>query len=322
MTGPVEPLGYAPAPPGPYETRTEPFAVLNRHGDTLRGVVHRDSRRRGPGPVVILLPGLGMSRRHTVLPAAHFLAAGVTVVRADLTNSVGWSDGEMADFTLSRACDDLGDLAVWSALRLEAAPLAVVAASATGRAAFRAAARVPGLIDFVGTVGTVVDVRASLGDIQGTDLVSRWSAGGFGDSEYGVLFGHKVRLSGLRSLVEDDWCSLASTRAELAAATGTRFLDVHGEHDPYVPVADVRAAFTAAWDATVEVLPDAGHELDLGATRAAVDLLVRAHAVRCGRSLPPGPGPRSGELAALNRAERQVGAWWAGVRPPVPAVVR
>jgi len=323
VSGLLERTAYAPAPIGPDGIRTDPFALVNRHGATLRGVVHRPPGRRGPGPVVILLPGLGMSRRHTVLPALYFLAAGVTVVRADLTNSVGWSDGEMADFTLSRACDDLDDLAVWSALRLAAAPLAVVAASATGRAAFRVAARAPRLVDFVGTVGAVVDVRASLSDIQGADLVGGWTAGAVGDGGHGMLFGHNVRLAGLRSLVEDNWCSLESTRADLARATGTRFLDVHGEHDPYVPVADVRAAFATAGDAAVHVLAGAGHELDLTATRAALDRLVRAHAVRCGRPAPPGPGPRSDELSALNRVERLIRAWWAEtVRPPAGTVAR
>ena len=323
MSGLLDRTAYAPAPIGAYGMRTEPFAIINRYGDTIRGVVHRSPRRRGPGPVAILLPGLGMSRRHTVLPALHFLAAGVTVVRADLTNSVGWSDGEMADFTLSRACDDLGDLAAWAALRMEAAPLAVIAASATGRAAFRAAARSPRLVDFVGTVGTVVDVRASLTDIQGADVVGQWSAGGFGDAEHGVLFGHKVRLAGIRTLLDDDWCSLEATRADLAEATGTRFLDLHGEHDPYARVADVRVAFAAAKDAAVEVLPDSGHELDLTATRAALERLVAAHALRCGRPAPTGRGPRSDELSTQNRVERVVDAWWAEtVGIPVGPVAR
>jgi Acyl transferase len=319
---------------GPFGSVTEPFSLVNRHGATLRGTVSRTTDpERGdrygdtPSPVAVVVAGLGRTRRWTLLPGLHLLANGFTVIRFDLTNSVGLSDGEILDFTLSRACDDLRDVAHWACERFGAERITGLAASVTGRAALRAAALDPGLFRLVGTLCGVVDARATLTAIlSGTDLVGQLHAGMLRDlDEVGRLFGHDIRLRGVESLVSDDWEGIRGTVRDLRTARHTRFLDFHGALDPWIRTADVRAVFRAVPHARTCIIDDAGHELNRRQTRFALGKLIQAHwatEVRSGRGRKPSgqvpPVPRLPTAEALShqrRTEQALDRWWQTQTP-------
>ncbi|MDX3225020.1 hypothetical protein [Streptomyces sp. ME19-01-6] len=325
---------------GPFGSVTEPFSLVNRHGATIRGALSRlgsDKRggRCGDAPVAVVVAGLGRTRRWTLLPGLQLLANGFTVVRFDLTNSVGLSDGDILDFTLTRACEDLCDVAHWARERYGTDRITGLAASVTGRAALRAAALDPGLFRLVGTLCGVVDARATLTAIlQGTDLVGQLHAGTLRDLQgVGTLFGHEIRLRGVESLVSDDWAGIHSTVRDLRTARHTRFLDFHGKRDPWIRTADVRAVFRSVPHAQTFVIDEAGHELNRRQTRFALSQLIQEHwattDLREAGSRKPGgdspsvpPVPTVEELSAQRRTEEALDQWWRAQRPvPVPPFV-
>jgi hypothetical protein len=253
---------------------------------------------------------MGMPLRQTLRPATHLLVNGFIVIRFDPTNSVGLSDGDIADFTLTGLLDDLRVVTLWAADTFAVPELGVFAVSLSARAALRAAAIEAGLLRIVGSVACVADVRATLNDVtDGADHLTRWSAGEPRDHEStGTVFGHLVRVRGLDSLISDNWIVARSAAMDLAAAPATRFVNVHGVRDLVVAPARVLTTFAAARDSRVVLLPRAGHDFAPAQMRDALSVLVPEYraTLQGGGTGPDLPAcePTIADLAACRQAER------------------
>jgi Acyl transferase len=252
---------------------------------------------------------MGMPLRQTLRPAAHLLVNGFTVIRFDPTNSVGLSDGDIADFTLTGLLDDLRLVASWAADAFAVSGIGVFAVSLSGRAALRAAAAEAGLLRIVGSVACVADVRATLNAVtDGGDHLMHWCAGELLDREStGTVSGHLVRARGLDSLISDNWIVARSAAMDLAAAPATRFVNVHGVRDPVVAAARVLTTFAAARDSRVVLLPGAGHDFLPAQMRDALSVLVPEYRATLqgsgtGPDLPAHE-PTIADLAACRQAE-------------------
>lgn len=250
-----------------------------------------------------------MPLRQTLRPAAHLVANGFTVVRFDPTNSAGVSDGNIADFTLTGLFDDLRRVASWAIGAFAVPTIGIFAISLSARAALRAAAAEGGLLRVVGSVACVADVRATLGAVtHGRDPLQRWHAGELPDLEStGVVFGRLIRVRGLESLIYDGWTAARSAAEDLAAASATRFVNVHGVRDPVAAAGHVVTAFAAARDSRVVLLPTAGHDLVPAQMRCALSVLIPEYqATLRGRAAAvdlPAREPTSADLAACRQAE-------------------
>lgn len=250
-----------------------------------------------------------MPLRQTLRPAAHLVANGFTVVRFDPTNSAGVSDGNIADFTLTGLFDDLRRVASWAIGAFAVPTIGVFAISLSARAALRAAAAEGGLLRVVGSVACVADVRATLDAVtHGRDPLQRWHAGELPDLEStGVVFGRLIRVRGLESLIYDGWATARSAAEDLAAASATRFVNVHGVRDPVAAAGHVLTAFAAARDSRVVLLPTAGHDLVPAQMRCALSVLIPEYqATLRGRAADvdlPAREPTSADLAACRQAE-------------------
>ncbi len=303
-------------------TTLEPFAVAGRHCGVLRGIVHR---RPEPSPVVVLTAGLGMPMRRMMLPALFLTANGFTVVRFDPRNSVGVSDGDIADFTLPGLADDLIDVSEWAAGHLGVERVSTFTASLTGRASLRAAATRPGLFSVVATVACVVAVQRTLACVKGEDLVAAWREGRLTDPDaLDDLLEHRIKLNAVRTIVEDGWADLAATRADVLAAAEVDFLDLYGDRDPWVAEGETREVFATAPNTTLIVLGDAVHELNFASARTAMVRLVRHLSPRLlGRDVAAEDVviPSFGDFTECNKADRQLTAGLASLTPaPTPDV--
>lgn len=288
---------------------TKPFCLRGRRGKTIRGLIHYPCDSGKERAVIVAVSGMGMPLRQTLRPAAHLLVNGFIVIRFDPTNSVGLSDGDIADFTLTGLLDDLRLVASWAADTFAVPEIGVFAVSLSARAALRAATAEAGLLRIVGSVACVADVRATLNAVtDGEDHLMRWWARALLDHEStGTVFGHLVRVRGLDSLIADNWIGAGSAAVDLAAAPATRFVNVHGVRDPVVAAARVLTTFAAARDSRVVLLPRAGHHLLPAQMRAALSVLVPEYrATLQGRGTGPylpDRVPTIADLAACRQAE-------------------
>lgn len=257
-----------------------------------------------------------MPLRQTLRPSVQLLVNGFTVIRFDPTNSGGLSDGNVADFTLAGLLDDLRLVVSWAAGAFAVPEIGVFAVSLSARAAFRAAAAETGLLRIVGSVAGVADVRATLKAVAaGEGHLLRWWARNLLDHESnGTAFGHLARVRVPDSRTSDSWAGAWSAAVDLAAAPGTRFVNVHGARDPVVAAARVLTTFAAARDSRVVLLPRAGHEFLPSQLRDALSVLVpeyRAALQGCAGGCPhrgtgldlPDREPTIADLAACRQAE-------------------
>jgi hypothetical protein len=259
--------------------------------------------------VIVAVGGMGMPLRQTLRPAAHLLVNGFTVIRFDPPHSAGLSDGDIADFTLTGLFEDLCRVASWAAETFAVPGIGVFAVSLSARAALRASAAGAGLLRIVGSVACVADVRATLEAVtEGGDPLARWYSGQALDQEStGTVFGRLVRVRGLESLISDNWLPARSAAGDLAAASATRFVNVHGLRDPIVASAGVLTTFAAARDSRVVLLPGAGHDLLPAEMRGAMSVLVPEYQAALRRAEVrhdlTAHEPAGADLAACRRAE-------------------
>jgi len=83
------------------------FAIKNRKGLTIRGVVEWQGKKFGP--LVIMCHGYKgfMAQQQIKYPATELVKNGYTVVRFDSTNGIGLSQGPLMDFTLGSYIQDI-----------------------------------------------------------------------------------------------------------------------------------------------------------------------------------------------------------------------
>ncbi len=278
---------------GPFGSTVQPFA-LGAEGGTIRGRLHRAASAPGRerAGVVLVTAGLGTAMRRVLLPTLHLVANGYTVVRFDPRNSVGVSDGEIADFTLTGLADDLLAAAAWAGAEFAGGPVSVFTASITGRAALRAAALRPELFDCVATIACVVATQDTLTAVRGDDIVERWLAGELSDPEQvDELLEHPIKLRAVEDIVDNGWASVEASVRDVEAAVAVRFVDLHGDRDPWVDTAAVRKVFGPLPHTRLIVLNDAVHEMNFASARKAMRRVIQAF--RSGRE----PGSRRAEAA-------------------------
>ncbi|MBX7160199.1 MAG: alpha/beta hydrolase [Acidimicrobiia bacterium] len=294
-------------------TEPVPFELVNRRGQTVRGVYQRgDGPSGGERPLVVMSTAFGQTFRKYLSAAAFFSRNGWDVVRYDITNHPGLSDGNPVDMRLTWMCEDLMDVVDACAATEEWPTVAVFAASLGARVALRATAEDP-RIRALAMVACVVDARATMAVANGIDWFEVWL-----DSDRTEVdavretYGGPMSARCVIDMLEHGWDGIEGTRADLERI-GVPVLDVAGGCDEWVALEDVRGVFGAG-KAELVVIDDAVHDLAMGDARMAMATIVSWF----GRVLDVGPAletdvvePALGALARQNRAERHIEKQWA-----------
>lgn len=295
-------------------TEPTPFELVNRRGETVRGVYQEgDGGRGGERPLVVMSTAFGQTFRKYLSAAAFFSRNGWDVVRYDITNHPGVSDGNPIDMRLSWMRDDLMDVVDACAATGEWPTVAVFAASLGARVALRATADDP-RVQALAMVACVVNARATMAIANGVDWFQVWL-----DSDRTQVdavretYGGPMSARCLIDMLDNHWDTIDGTRADLARV-GVPVLDVAGEHDEWVALDDVRSVFGTDAASELVVLDGAVHDLAMADARVAMASIV----AWLGTELGVGPAleadvvePDLAALAAQNRAERRIEKAWA-----------
>lgn len=190
--------------------------------------------------IVVLPPGYERRIHHYAVLSDVLVRHGYKTIRFDLTNHVGFSDGEVAELTMSSISTDLSAVIAHARDRMDDEPLYVVAPSLAARAAFRALSR-DCVVDGMVALLPVVDVQYTISQAAGTDLIGRWEAGELRDLEYARVSKNDVGPRFPEDAVAENWGGLEQARRELAAIT-CPVVAIVAEHDDWVRADDVEAA--------------------------------------------------------------------------------
>lgn len=226
--------------------------------------------------VVVLPPGYERRIHHYAVLSDVLVRHGYRTVRFDLTNHVGLSDGEVADFTMSSVSTDLSAVIGHARDRAREERLYVVAPSLAARAAFRALSRdcaADGLVALL----PVVDVRYTITRAAGSDVIGRWKAGDLAHARYARVSKSDVGPRFPEDAVAEDWGGLDQGKRELAAVA-CPVLAIVAEQDDWVRTGDVEDIFEdeARWPRRCVVMEASSHDLasNLPVLRLMLELTV------------------------------------------------
>jgi pimeloyl-ACP methyl ester carboxylesterase len=250
----------------------------NSQGLTIRGVLEMPTSGDRNAPLVVVAPSYALSMRHFG-PLSMFLTLnGFRALRFDYTNHVGASDGDVFDYKLSTAADDLrcvmGALEDWGVQ----GPVGVISVSMGARIAFRSLRDNPDVAALVSLVG-VVNLQDTLNCVIGEDVVGEGLTGVVpADRE---VLGYQMSGEFVMDSIEHNLHSLESTKDDVAQC---RFpiTHVYAEEDAWTNLEEVESVFGQPVDGAprqVFILPEACHKLEYNPVAARTAFSVATSVV-------------------------------------------
>lgn len=239
------------------QIRTDFIRFPSRKGLAIAACLDHRGDLRG-APWVVIAPKYGETKKNSLQLAYYLAANAVNVLRFDLTDHVGESEGDMTRFTLPGAVEDILGAMDYLAREQGVASAGLVANSLSARMAVRAAATDTRFAYLVSLVG-VVNVRRTLQIVYQEDVVANYLAGhrrGIND-----VLGFDIDFENfLGALVESGLHTLEGAGEDLARiAAPVSF--VSAAKDAWVDPEDVRVVVARAPRGECRVVRDAMHEV-------------------------------------------------------------
>jgi hypothetical protein len=246
--------------------------VRRADGQTIAVALEAASAAPPHAPLVIVVPPYGKTIRDLVTTSSYLTANGFRTWRFDFTNHLGASDGEIFNFSLSSAAEDVRTIVAAARAWHPAAPLGVVSASLGSRVVFRALRGRQDVSALVSLVGTV-NVQKTLHRILGDDLIGDLLANRPLPASRSAL-GYEIDIRFIHDAVEHGFHSLESTTTDVDAC---RFpiVQIHAGADAWTESADVEHVFRPSVEGVlrgVYLLPATSHKLEHNPTAARVAL--------------------------------------------------
>ncbi len=240
---------------------SELMECRNERGQRI--AVYHDSPRKTlpPGsPVVIISPGYGETKKEYLTLAYYFASNGFHVLRYDLTNHVGESEGGIEHSTLSSMRQDLSALLSFVEHTWPASPMSVVATSLAGRVALKALGQDP-RVKLLVLLTCVVDVQATLLAVHQEDLIGSYLRG----VRRGVInmLGFNIDADGwLADASKEGYADLQTTIRD-ARLVKTPVILFAAEQDAWVRMESVKDVQTALGPNVrhLYLIPEALHRL-------------------------------------------------------------
>ncbi len=209
-------------------------------------------------PWVVLAPKYGETKKNNLQLGYYLAANGLNVLRFDMSNHVGESEGRMPLFTIPGAVDDI--VACFDYLENELGVLSagMVANSLSARMAVRATAVDPRIAYLISLVG-VVNVQRTLAVVYQEDVVANFLAG----KRWGTndVLGFDINFENfLGALIDSGLHTLEGTAEDLARITGPVSF-ISAAKDAWVDPEDVRVAVARSPRCEFRVVHDAMHEV-------------------------------------------------------------
>lgn len=249
------------ADPSPVETgqiRTDFVSFANRAGLKLAACHDHLAGESGSRPWVVVAPKYGETKKNSLQTAYYLAANNLNVLRFDMSNHVGESEGSMTLFTIPGVVDDI--IAAFDYLQNQhgVRQAGLLANSLSARMAIRATAldsRIGYLISLVG----VVHVQRTLTVVYQEDVVANYLAG----KRWGVndVLGFDIDFENfLSALVSSGLHTLHGTCDDLKKIQ-VRVAFLSAQKDAWVDLEDVKQVVAHAPHCEFREIKDAMHEV-------------------------------------------------------------
>lgn len=263
--------------------------IEKANGQRLLCMYERTPRDEPIG-IVVMPPGYERRMHHYAVFAAYLVRHGFDVLRFDLSNHLGFSDGEVVNFTLGSAADDIATAITHAKETAPELPICVVGTSLAARAAVRAVSSVQNESPSQALVMIlpVVDVEHTTTEAIGRNVIDEWRRGLVTDPDLvGRVINQDVAWAFVQDAHRQNLAELQSTCEELAALECDA-LALAAAEDSWVRVSDVEKAFdqSGRYLREIVVLDAASHDLSTNAPvlRLLMEEITSWLWARCGHS--------------------------------------
>lgn len=210
--------------------------IKAEEGGQIVGVLARPEGP--PRATVVLAPGYEREIYHYSALSQVLVDHGYATLRFDLRNHLGLSDGGVADFGMASIAADIAAALRYAASACEVERCALIAASLSARGAIRALSGDAEASMLLGLI-PVVDVRYSLAQMMGEDLLAKWEAGEIAEpAEMYCLGRQQIKAIAGRDILDQEWGGVRQATEEVARIDCPVFA-IAAEEDEWVAAADV-----------------------------------------------------------------------------------
>ena len=286
----------------PVESRLVSFA--DQRGLKIIAYVDEGPEEDWNDRFVILAPRYGETKKNSLQLSYTLVANGFKVLRFDQTNHIGESEGEMHQFTLSGASDDILAAVHYVDNFCEPAEISLVSLSLSCRSGFRAAAQDSRISRMINVVG-MVDMDRTLQAIYKRDFFGELTVGC--DWRMVDILGFEIDGKNFHDdLLESDMKSLSGTLVDAEKVT-IPVLHLSAENDRWVHPEDVEHVLSKCSQGQLLQVPAVGHEINENtqALQFAFQQVILFCSEGLGLSAEAIQEPDKKTLIAQNKVERQ-----------------
>ncbi len=252
--------------------------VEYRNAAGLRINAYFDHKPNGPAArkFAVMAPKYGETKKNNLQLAYELVANGMSVLRFDLTNHIGESEGNMPDFSLTGAVSDIIASVEYLERKHGANDIIIVATSLSARCAMRAAALTPRLTRLVCMVG-VVNLQHTIFEVYKEDIFGTYMAG----RRWGLtdILGFNINAEHfMQTAIDADLHNLGGTVRDLDRMKVP--VDYfYAENDAWVKFEEVMTIFRDRPNCRLHPVKGAMHELR--ENPKAADRVYRSVVARC-----------------------------------------
>ena len=260
-------------------------------------------------PFIIIPPSYGETKKDSLTLSYFLVKNGFDVLRYDGTDHVGESEGDIIDYTLSNAKDDLKSTLNFAAKKFEVSEFGIVARSLAKRVAVKVAAEDPRIKFIFGLVG-IADLQRTLKTIHREDVIGTILRGKSLGRDVIDTFGFEVSVEFLKDSIRGGYHNLATTKRDLKKVN-IPLVFLIAEKDPWVKIEDVKLLFdNPKLQRRLYVLPNTMHQVyenPIVAKRALRLAVVSCLKYLCNKNVKRSQvvEPTVREIAIQNRIEKE-----------------
>jgi len=189
---------------------TEFIKLKNHEGKNIVACYDYKKENKYPTNFIVIPPSYGESKLDS-LSLAYFLAENnFHVLRYDGTHHIGESDGEIFDFTLLKAEEDLVSVLDFIQKRFSIKKFGLLAKSLAGRIAIRLATK-DRRIKCVVCIGGIVNLQKTLKNVYQEDIVDVVMRKKYMDWKFADILGFEISRNFLESAIRNNLHDFAGT---------------------------------------------------------------------------------------------------------------
>jgi len=239
---------------------TEFIKLKNHEGKKIIACYDHKKESKYPANFIVIPPSYGESKLDS-LSLSYFLAENYFhVFRYDGTHHVGESDGEIFDFTLLKAEEDLVSVLDFIQKRFGIEKFGLLAKSLAGRVTVRLATK-DRRIKCVVCIGGIVDLQKTLKNIYQEDLVDVVIKRKYIDWKFADILGFEISRNFLESAIRNNLHNFGGTIEDFRKIS-IPFTYLLAEKDVWVDKEDVETLIKNNHNTDYFIIPRVLHQIN------------------------------------------------------------